>query len=60
MSLLMGLGGYFTYCYSIEDYGIFADASDYCEELDDIVIKKEYKNDKKNRNNHCKGKKKCR
>mgnify|MGYP004518875385 FL=1 len=35
--------GYFTYCYSIEDYGIFADASDYCEELDDIVIKKEYK-----------------
>lgn len=37
--------GYFTYCYSIEDYGIFADASDYCEELDDIVIKKEYKKD---------------
>ena len=24
------------------------------------LIKKEYKNDKKNRNNHCKGKKKCR
>lgn len=37
--------GYFTYCYSIEDYGIFADASDYCEELDDIIIKKEYKKD---------------
>lgn len=37
--------GYFIYCYSIEDYGIFADASDYCEELDDIVIKKEYKKD---------------
>lgn len=37
--------GYFTYCYSIEDYGIFADASDYCEALDDIVIKKEYKKD---------------
>lgn len=35
--------GYFIYCYSLEDYGIFNEVSEYCDIQDDIVIKEEYK-----------------
>lgn len=35
--------GYFTYCYSIEDYGIFKDVPDYCDVIEDVIIKKEYR-----------------
>lgn len=34
---------HFIYCYSIEDYGVFEGALDYCDVLDDVVIKNEYK-----------------
>lgn len=35
--------GYFIYCYSLEDYGIFNEVSEYCDIQDDVVIKEEYK-----------------
>lgn len=35
--------GYFIYCYSLEDYGIFDEVSEYCDIQDDVVIKEEYK-----------------